>query len=87
VTTEEKIERLTGIVETLAGSAAAHDDQIGAHTRQIGAMIDLAAAQQQQIAAHGNQIDALIKISEENAQNWKNLERQWQAYINTLPRQ
>jgi hypothetical protein len=59
MTIEERIDRLTGIVEALAGTVVAHD----------------------------NQIEALIQISEENAQNWKNLERQWQAYINTLPRQ
>ena len=59
MTIEERMERLTGIVEALAGTVVAHD----------------------------NQIEALIRISEENAQNWKNLERQWQAYINTLPRQ
>ena len=59
MTIEERIDRLTGIVEALAGTVVAHD----------------------------NQIAALIQISEENAQNWKNLERQWQAYINTLPRQ
>jgi hypothetical protein len=59
MTIEERMERLTGIVEALAGTVVAHD----------------------------NQIEALIQISEENAQNWKNLERQWQAYINTLPRQ
>jgi transposase len=84
---EEKIERLTGIVESLAASVVAHDNQIEAHARQIGAIIDLAGTQQLRIAAHDGQIEALIKISEQNAQNWKNLERQWQAYINTLPRQ
>jgi ABC-type transporter Mla subunit MlaD len=84
---EEKIERLSGIVESLTASVVAHDNQIAAHTGQIGAIIDLAAAQQRQIAAHDQQIDALLKISEENARSWKNLERQWQAYINTLPRQ
>jgi hypothetical protein len=59
MTIEERMERLTGIVEALAGTVVAHD----------------------------NQIEALIQISEENARNWKSLERQWQAYINTLPRQ
>ncbi|MGA3099328.1 MAG: hypothetical protein ABSF25_22950 [Bryobacteraceae bacterium] len=84
---EEQIQRLSGIVESLAASVVAHDNRIEAHTRQIGAIVDLAATQQRQIAAHDAQIDALLKISEENARNWKNLERQWQAYINTLPRQ
>lgn len=38
------------------------------------------------VVAHDNQIEALIEISEKNARNWENLERQWQAYLNTLPR-
>ncbi|HXB69208.1 MAG TPA: hypothetical protein VNY05_13245 [Candidatus Acidoferrales bacterium] len=59
MTIDERLQRLTGIVEALAGTVVAHD----------------------------NQIDALIKISEENARNWKNLERRWEAYLNTLPRQ
>ena len=58
LTTEEKLDRLTGIVDALASSVVAHDSRI----------------------------EALIKISEENALHWKNLERQWQAYLNTLPR-
>jgi len=72
VTTDERIDRLTGIVESLAASVVAHDNQIEAHTNQIGAMIDLAARQQKQIA----------DLKESTA----NLERQWQAYIKTLPR-
>jgi hypothetical protein len=57
MTIEEQIERLTGIVNTLASSVVAHD----------------------------HQIESLIAISEKNAANWERLERQWQAYLNTLP--
>jgi hypothetical protein len=66
VTVEEHLERLTGIVASLADTVVAHD----------------------------NQIDQLIKVGENHhAQLLElnkaiaNLERQWQAYINTLPRQ
>jgi hypothetical protein len=66
MTIDERVERLTGIVESLAPAAVAHD----------------------------NQIEALIIVSERNAANWErlersmaSLERQWQAYLNTLPRQ
>jgi uncharacterized protein (DUF3084 family) len=62
---DERLERLTGVVESLAASVVARDDQIDAHTRQIGALIELAAKHQKQMA---------------------NLEKQWQAYIKTLPR-
>lgn len=56
---EKTLEKLTGVVDTLANTVIAHD----------------------------NQIEALIRISEDNARNWRELERQWQAYLNTLPRQ
>lgn len=59
VTTEEKIDRLTGIVEALAASVVAHD----------------------------NQIEKLIEVAERQERSMASLERQWQAYINTLPRQ
>jgi hypothetical protein len=59
MTIEERMDRLTGIVEALAGTVVSHDNQ-------IGALIDVAEKQAAQLAA---------------------LERQWQAYINTLPRQ
>ena len=73
MTTEERLDRLTGIVDALAGTAVAHD----------------------------NQIDGLIKVAElqglrlqELERNMQALreavaatERQWQAYIDTLPRQ
>ena len=65
MSTDERLDRLTGIVESLAASVVARDDQIEAHTRQIGALIELAAKHQKQIG---------------------NLEKQWQAYIKTLPR-
>jgi uncharacterized protein (DUF3084 family) len=72
MTTEEKLDRLTGIVETLAGSIAAHDNKIEAHDRQIEALIELASTQQ--------------KVAEQHSQQIANLEKQWQAYLNTLPR-
>jgi hypothetical protein len=66
MTIEERMDRLTGIVEALASSVVSHD----------------------------NQIDGLIKVAEEQKQRIDELakaiaatERQWQAYINTLPRQ
>jgi len=69
---DERLERLTGIVESLAASVVARDDQIDAHTRQIGALIEVAAR-------HQKQIDALVEST-------ANLEKQWQAYIRRLPR-
>jgi len=65
MTIDERMERLTGIVETLAGSVVAMDNQIEAHDRQI---------------------EALITLAEKHDQALKEMSRQWQAYINTLPR-
>ncbi len=59
MTTEEKLDRLTDIVNALPSTVAAHDNQIG----------------------------ALIEIAEKHEKTWQDLQRQWQAYINTLPRQ
>jgi len=59
MTTDERLDRLTGIVESLASTVVAHD----------------------------NQIEALLRIAEKHEAALANLERQWQAYINTLPRQ
>ena len=59
MTIDEKIERLTGIVESLASSVVAHD----------------------------NQIEGLIKVAEQQSSQIAAMERRWQAYINTLPRQ
>lgn len=42
MTTDERLDRLTGIVETLAGAVSAHDSVLDAHDRQIGALIELA---------------------------------------------
>jgi hypothetical protein len=57
--TDERIERLTGIVETLAATVTAHD----------------------------NQIEALINVAERHQREIEGMSKQWQAYLNTLPRQ
>jgi hypothetical protein len=64
MTTQEQLDRLAGIVESLAGGVVAHDRQIDAHTQQIGAMLDLAATQQKQIEAHDAQIAALLEVAD-----------------------
>jgi hypothetical protein len=61
-------------IERMLGLIEAHDRQIEAHDRQI--------------EAHDRQIDALIVIAEQQHQRWQDLEKQWQAYLNTIhPRQ
>jgi ABC-type transporter Mla subunit MlaD len=58
MSTEEQLQRMTNILEPLAGTVVAHD----------------------------NQIEKLIEVAEKHQAQLANLERQWQAYINTLPR-
>jgi uncharacterized protein (DUF3084 family) len=70
---ETTIEKLAGVVNTLAASVVARDDQIEAHDRQIAALIELAAKHEKRLA----------EVTESIART----ERQWQAYINTLPKQ
>ena len=65
MTIEEQITRLTGIVESLASTVVAHDNQ-------IEGLIKVAEQQSEQIAATERAIASI--------------ERQWQAYVNTLPR-
>jgi hypothetical protein len=79
MTTNEQLDRLAGIVASLSGAVVAHDDKIEAHDRQIEALITIGEQQSQRL-------DKLLVLTEQNAENWKNLERQWQAYLNTLPR-
>ena len=66
MTTEEKIDRLTGIVEALPSTVVSHDNQ-------IEGLIKVAEQQSAQIRQQSEQIASI--------------ERQWQAYINTLPHQ
>jgi hypothetical protein len=58
MTIDERIDRLTGIVESLAATVVAHD----------------------------NQIEGLINVAEKQAKAMADLDKRWQAYINTLPR-
>jgi hypothetical protein len=58
MTIDERMERLTGIVEALAASVVAHD----------------------------NQIESLLVIAEKHERAIEDMGKQWQAYLNTLPR-
>ena len=79
MTFEEKLDQLRDIVHTLASSVVAHDNKIEAHDRQIEGLIRASEAQTLQIAELTKVVD---KLSVQVAAT----ERQWQAYINTLPK-
>jgi hypothetical protein len=73
MTTDERVERLTANLESLRGTV----DILAGTVNTLGGTV----------AAHDDQLEKLLVISEKSAANWENLERQWQAYLNTLPRQ
>ena len=55
---DQRLDRLTGIVESLAASVVAHDNQIEAHNNRIGALITLAekhAAEMADLKMNGRQ--------------------------------
>lgn len=72
MTTQEQLDRLTQIVGALAGSVVAHDNQ-------IEALLKIAEQHSSAQATDRERVRELVQAI-------ANLERQWQAYINTLPR-
>lgn len=57
---EASIEKLAGVVNTLAAAVVARDDQTEAHDRQIGALIELAAKHDKAIANLERQLTAYL---------------------------
>ena len=80
MTTDQRLDRLTGIVETLAGAVTGHDSV-------IGALAGAVTAHDSVIEAHDRQLGVLIKLAKEDRVALKQLQREWQAYLNTLRRQ
>jgi hypothetical protein len=70
MTTEEKLDRLTTIVDALAGTVVHHDNQ-------IEALIKVGEDQ-----AH--RLNQLIKAGEEQSARMAALEKRWEAYLNTI---
>jgi uncharacterized protein (DUF3084 family) len=52
----------------------------------VKALAGAVAAHDDKIEAHDRQIGALIEVAERTNKAIANLEKQWQAYINTLPK-
>ena len=80
-------EELHEIVKTLAASVVAHDNQIEAHTEQIGNLLKVAQLDHAKIVEHHTMLDRLTQQIANLTEQVAATERQWQAYINTLPRQ
>ena len=77
---DERLDRLTGIVETLTGAVTAHPSM-------IEGLVRAATAHDAVIEAHDKQIGALIKLAEENRKAMADTDRRWQAYLSTLRKQ
>lgn len=60
MTTDERLDRLTSIVETLAASVVSHDDQIAANNRQLEALIEFTSKNTHDIAELGRQFQAYL---------------------------
>ena len=73
MTLEEQLLRLTGIVESVVNSIVPLGNQIEAHGKQIGVLIQAAELQKRRM--------------DELQETIAGMERRWQAYLNTLPRQ
>jgi hypothetical protein len=78
MTTEERLDRLTGIVESLAASVVAHDDLIESHDRQIEGLIKVAQKHQEDMAEFRKK---MLELREEQAET----QRLLQAYLKRLP--
>ena len=64
LTTDERIDRLTGIVETLTGTVGSLATSVLAHDRQIGVLLQLAEEHRQAMANLEKQWQAyLTRIS------------------------
>jgi chromosome segregation ATPase len=84
LTTEEKLDRLTMLVDSLAASVVAHDDSIEAHDRQIEGLITVSETQKVSIdglLASAKELRASVDKHDEIIAN---LERQWQAYLTRI---
>jgi chromosome segregation ATPase len=101
VTTDEKIERLaenlenlTGVVTSLASTVVAHDNQIEQLIKVAEIQRDESARTNAKIADLRDHMEALYQNMAALSQTVTalsqavaNTERQWQAYLLTLPRQ
>lgn len=79
MTVKDHIAEIRAMLTSVGASVVFHDDKIEAHDRQIEALIQAGREQDARIAE-------LVRAAEQTRKATENLERQWQAYINTLPR-
>jgi len=86
-------EQLTEIVGALAASVVARDNQLDALTnitRELSVTTHELSITTRELSItaskHDAQIGQLVEFSKNLKESFANMERQWQAYLNTLPR-
>jgi hypothetical protein len=80
VTNKQQIAELKAALTSMGANLVYHDDKIDAHDREIEALLRVAQEHTVQMKLLDGRIAALVSATE-------SLQRQWQAYLNTLPRQ
>lgn len=80
MTIDERLEHLRETVAGLAQVALTHDYAIKAHDRQIGVLIAKADKS-------WTEFEELRREMAETRREMAETRRQWQAYLNTLPKQ
>ena len=63
------------------------DERIEAIAKTLEQTTGVLATPAGTVAVHDRQIGTILKLTEENARNWEQLRCEWQAYLNTLPKQ
>jgi len=101
MTTDERLDRLTGVVDKLAASVAKYDPvlqtlsaSVAKYDTVLETLSGTVVAHDSVLEAHDRQIGALITLAEKNLaaitkqrERSERLEREWQAYLKTLRRQ
>jgi hypothetical protein len=86
-TTSQKLDRLTDGLDRLRGivdDQAAHHGKSDARLDRLEVVVASLAAS---VVARDNQLDKLMLLADKQRKETQALERRWQAYLNTLPRQ
>lgn len=77
MTTDERIDRLSGIVETLTGT-------VGSLVGTVGSLVGTVGSLAGTVAAHDRQIGVLLTMVQKHDEAIANLEKQWQAYLTRI---
>jgi len=75
-----------GAIADLARAVNAQAGNLNAQATNLDKLTQVVNTLAGSIVAHDAQIEALVKAAERHERIWQDLQKQWQAYLNTLPR-